>query len=671
MKLKILLMLTCIGLVLTPAMSQIVASNDGAKKDSVNNNLEDLLDLSLEDMLNMEVAVTGTNKLSLRETPGIVTIITEQEIIASGARDLVDLLRTVPGFEFSGDIENTIAIGVRGNYSMEGKVLVMIDGQQISETGYGTVAWGNRFFTENVKKVEIIRGPGSAIYGGMAELAVINVITKSGEDMKGGYASTTYGNSNGSTSRVNGQFGVGTKLENGIDLSLSGGYSQANRSNESIDYATNYLDDEEGASSTFNYADSSQIKSMDINAGLQYKGLRVKGIFQQYDIEYNYDNADWLIFGGMYVGADYEWKVNDKLTITPMVSWKKEHPWSYKGNLSQDNLETYVAENYRSRGKVTGVYQATDAISVSFGSEFHQDQSVKPAGAFFNGTRKVSYSNIAGFAEALVKSKIANFVLGARYDNHSQFGDAFVPRFAVTKAYDKVHFKGLLSRAFKAPVVYNFEGNLDIKPEFTNVAEIEVGYLMNKNMSISANAFYINIDDPIIYYYDGITLEDGYLNQDKASTIGFELDYKMNYDWGFVNASYSYYRNNNTNSESYEVEDDASLLRGLPANKIVASSGINVGEKIVLAPRLIYNSKKVGYFYQEEWWEGYGANTFDPNLTINFLVNFKPINNLSLSAGVYDILGSNYITVSGYDSGYYGTPTMGREFTIKARYDFK
>lgn len=633
--------------------------------------MEDVFEMSLEDLLNMEISVGGSNKMTLRETPGIITVITEKEIQASGARDLLDILRTVPGFDFSGDIENTIGLGVRGNFGFEGKVLLLIDGQSMNETNYGTVVFGNHYFTDNIQKIEIIRGPGSAFYGGMAELAVINIITKTGEEIDGGYASSTYGISNGAQSRVNGQFGVGKKLDNGLNLSLTGNYSEANRSNESIDYATNYFDDEEGAPTTHNYADSSLVKNIELNLGLKYKGLSLKTIYNDHNIQYNYTSADQVKFGGLYIGSKYEWNVNDKLTITPEVTWKKMNPWSYAGNVTGGSID-YLATNYRSNERITAHYKANEHIKITLGTEFYQDKSVKPSDTleFNNGESSVQYSNMSAFGEVLLSNKIANFIVGARYDKHNQFGDAFVPRFAVTKVINDLHFKGLLSRAFKAPVIYNFELNPDIKPEFTTVAEIEVGYKINENTVVTTNAFWTEITDPIIYYFDGETSEDFYFNYDKASTIGAELELKQNHDWGFVNTSYSFYKNNNSKAEAYLNELNSNVLNAFPAHKLTITSGINITKKLLVAPTLIINSAKYGYYYQEEYWEGYSAAKYDATYILNLAIHYNLMENLKVSFGAYDIFNQKFTTVSAYDSGYYGTPIMGREFTIKAKYSF-
>ena len=89
----------------------------------------------------------------------------------------------VPGFHFGVDVTNVVGVGVRGNWGHEGKVLMLIDGMEMNENLFSTLQFGQHYNLQNIEKIEIIRGPGSSIYGGFAELGVINIITKSGATM--------------------------------------------------------------------------------------------------------------------------------------------------------------------------------------------------------------------------------------------------------------------------------------------------------------------------------------------------------------------------------------------------------------------------------------------------------------------------------------------------------
>jgi outer membrane receptor for ferrienterochelin and colicin len=172
-----------IGILLFAITSKTFAQTNQPPKTTVIANQEKSLileDLSLEELLNIEVRVASGSKshgLTTRESPSIVTLVTEEEIRKSGARDLIDVLRLVPGFEFGMDVQGAVGVGIRGNWGFEGKVLFLLDGQEMNDNSYGTLVLGNHFSVQQIKRVEIIRGPGSALYGGFAELSVINVIT--------------------------------------------------------------------------------------------------------------------------------------------------------------------------------------------------------------------------------------------------------------------------------------------------------------------------------------------------------------------------------------------------------------------------------------------------------------------------------------------------------------
>ena len=114
--------------------------------------LEQLLQLKALDSssvteaeLNARIEAVSQRPFSTREAPNVVTVITADEIRNSGARDLMDVLRMVPGIEFGTDIEGAVSFGIRGQWAAEGKVLITIDGVEINEIMYGffrNLVWG-------------------------------------------------------------------------------------------------------------------------------------------------------------------------------------------------------------------------------------------------------------------------------------------------------------------------------------------------------------------------------------------------------------------------------------------------------------------------------------------------------------------------------------------------
>ncbi len=123
---------------------------------------------------------------TLNEVPVPVTLITEEMIERSGARNLKEvLLAYVPGMN-NVESNEELNISMRGLYSgSQNKILIMLDGHRLNSYSTNTVAPDFSISLEKVKQIEILRGPASSVYGDVALTAVVNIITKSPYDVDG------------------------------------------------------------------------------------------------------------------------------------------------------------------------------------------------------------------------------------------------------------------------------------------------------------------------------------------------------------------------------------------------------------------------------------------------------------------------------------------------------
>ncbi len=133
----------------------------------------------------------------LADTPGAVTVIDRELIRASGAREIVDLLRLVPGFQVGMAYYSTPAVAYHGladEYSRQ--VLVRIDGRSVYSPFFlGSVPWNNLGLTlDDIERIEVQRGPNSAAYGANAFMGVINIVTRHASQSHGAHLSVTHGN---------------------------------------------------------------------------------------------------------------------------------------------------------------------------------------------------------------------------------------------------------------------------------------------------------------------------------------------------------------------------------------------------------------------------------------------------------------------------------------------
>jgi len=144
-----------------------------------------------------EVTIATRRETPISKAPSIVTVITAEEIKNLGYRTFAEILRIVPGFEILKFADfGIVGPSVRGlaTSSDSNRIRLMIDGHFVNNPFRGgAFTTFDDFPVENIKRIEIIRGPGSAVYGENAFLGVINIITKDAKDIDGVRVSSGYG----------------------------------------------------------------------------------------------------------------------------------------------------------------------------------------------------------------------------------------------------------------------------------------------------------------------------------------------------------------------------------------------------------------------------------------------------------------------------------------------
>ncbi len=208
-------------------------------KQQKSNEQEALFEMSLEELMQVQVSVAFKKESTQRESPGIVTVITRDEIQKSGARDLIDILRLVPGFDVGFDISGAYGVAIRGIWANEGKVLVLMDGVELNDDMYSTFQYGHHIPVDIIDRIEVMRGPGSVMYGESAELGVINIKTISPQKEIDVLVSSTF-------SRMKETFGregvtgfYGTKKDD-LSFSVASYYEWGNFTDRTFDHYDYY-----------------------------------------------------------------------------------------------------------------------------------------------------------------------------------------------------------------------------------------------------------------------------------------------------------------------------------------------------------------------------------------------------------------------------------------------
>ena len=149
----------------------------------------DLTQKSLEDLMNIEITSVSKKEQKTSEAPAAIFVISREDIRRSGALNIPDLLRMVPGVDVAQIDTGKWAISARGfNGQYSDKLLVLVDGRTVYTPIFAGVFWDSQNpLLDTIERVEVIRGPGAAVWGANAVNGVINIITRTANATSGGY----------------------------------------------------------------------------------------------------------------------------------------------------------------------------------------------------------------------------------------------------------------------------------------------------------------------------------------------------------------------------------------------------------------------------------------------------------------------------------------------------
>ncbi len=159
--------------------------------------IDDLMNLSLKELTQIEVTSVSKTSEKANEAAAAITVVTHEDIRRSGANNLPEVLRIVPGVQVAQQDANKWIVTSRGFSSssqFSNKMLVLIDGRSIYSPIFSGVLWEEQMTPlEDVERIEVIRGPGSALWGANAVNGIINIITKSASDTQDTLISSGFG----------------------------------------------------------------------------------------------------------------------------------------------------------------------------------------------------------------------------------------------------------------------------------------------------------------------------------------------------------------------------------------------------------------------------------------------------------------------------------------------
>jgi len=173
----------------------MTAFADAADTNQPPKSADALEGLTLEQLVNVQVISVSKSETDAFTSPAAISVITQDDIRRNGFTSIPDALRMVPGMEVAQINASQWAVSARGfNDQFADKLLVLIDGRSVYTPAFSGVVWEIQdLVMEDLDRIEVVRGPGAALWGDNAVNGVINIITKSAKETQGALVSTSFG----------------------------------------------------------------------------------------------------------------------------------------------------------------------------------------------------------------------------------------------------------------------------------------------------------------------------------------------------------------------------------------------------------------------------------------------------------------------------------------------
>jgi iron complex outermembrane receptor protein len=183
-------------LTLLPTGAVAAAAEAEAQERKDDDSASSLKKLSIAELLDIEVTSVSKTAESLSDAAAAVYVITSDDILRSGATTIPDMLRLAPNLQVAQITASTFAITARGfNGPLASKLLVLIDGRSVYTPLYSGVLWDAQdVLPEDIERIEVISGPGAALWGANAVNGIINITTRKAIDTQSGSLALGGGN---------------------------------------------------------------------------------------------------------------------------------------------------------------------------------------------------------------------------------------------------------------------------------------------------------------------------------------------------------------------------------------------------------------------------------------------------------------------------------------------
>jgi outer membrane receptor protein involved in Fe transport len=490
---------------------------------------------------------------SLYEAPASVTVISRDEIRRFGYRTLAEVLSAAGGL-FTAYDRNYSYLTVRGLAQpgdFNTHVLVLLDGRRLNQPVDDDSLLGTEELVDldALDRVEIIRGPGSTLYGTNAFYAVVNLVTRTGASARGAEAQLSGGSFETGQASLSG----GTRTAAGLDVfAIASGYTSHGPDLYYPEFDTPETNNGQAVGLDGDAFGRGLVRVMkgDFTVEGFYSKRRKDIPTASYDTIFG-DPREKAIDGGSMVSAGYEHAFADLSRVWATASYQSGF---YDGDYPYE--EGLVSDYIRSRWlTLEGQYQRFIAgrHRISAGGELRRNQRLEQGVTDTFSFRQSSWV-AAGFLQAELRfSERVTLYAGGRYDHYDTFGGSFSPRVVlVAEPASGTWLKGVYGRAFRAPSAYELyyeDGSVtqkpaqNLEPERLETFELAVERRVRPGLRGSLAVYHTRVRNLIGLVTDPADDLLVYTNGETAQSTGVEVGLEGQVTSSLLaRASYAYQR---------------------------------------------------------------------------------------------------------------------------------
>lgn len=638
--------------------------------------------------LDTVVIVTSASSIatSIQDAPASITVIDQDQIEASGGRDLKDVLRSVPGLNLTRGNDGNSNVSFRGMSSA--RTLMLVDGKRVSSRNTFARHYQGDLQAvpmDAIERIEVVRGPMSTLYGSDAMGGVINIITKKNSDVWSGSLTTDLGFADESSTADNQSVSAYITGPLGQNLSLSawGKISEI----EAPDAPYGYSEGRGGVLTPLYTSNGIKTKTLGTRLtwapqeGVEW-GVELQGSEDTYladDGGHDNNEVRKLSFG-----VTNEWAVaGGQLSSYLRQENSENKSWNTTDEAWNDSIDydtTTLETRFTSQTQVGG-----RALDYTIGGLIMREKLKDPnttAGSLIEGSANTASLYAEGRWQATDALSITG---GLRFDHHEDFGNHVTPRiYANYDLGNGLMLKAGYSQAFVAPDLRNLNpnyemssrgngckpyqgpctivGNPDLQPETSDNYEIGLNY-QGDRASWEVTAFYNDVDDMISArrIRPATATEDALFQRDnfdygKTAGVEFGLTYDVNDDLTWITSG-TYIAKSEF---KYGDFDTAYPMATTPKWNVTTGVDWRANDRLTLSGDVIYVGKQAGYVIEDNLTVGGDEQASVPagqNSKAYYLVNV---------GAAYDLTDTARLNV-GVDNLFNGQPQSSVDYRENGR----